>query len=54
MGHPASHVCENLTVPVTAENLFFNATPVGENFMTVDPGKLPSINIPSQSVTGVH
>ena len=31
-------VCENLTVSVTAENLFFNGTPASEDFMTVEPG----------------
>ena len=30
--------CENLTVSVTAENLFFNGTPASEDFMTVEPG----------------
>ena len=30
--------CENLTVSVTAENLFFNGIPATEGFMTVEPG----------------
>ena len=30
--------CENLTVFVTAENLFFNGTSASEDFMTVEPG----------------
>ena len=33
--HPA---CENLTVSVTAENLFFNGTTASRVFMTVEPG----------------
>ena len=43
--HPAITVeapnlpaCENLTVSVTAENLFFNGTAAIEYFMTVEPG----------------
>ena len=43
--HPTSTVeapnlpgCENLTVSVTAENLFFSGTPASEDFMTVEPG----------------
>ena len=30
--------CENLTVSVTAEKLFFNGTPASEYFMTEEPG----------------
>ena len=30
--------CENLTVSVTAENLFFNGTSASQAFMTVEPG----------------
>ena len=30
--------CENLTVSVTTENLFFNGTSASEDFMTVEPG----------------
>ena len=30
--------CENLTVSVTAENLFFKGTTASEDFMTVEPG----------------
>ena len=30
--------CENLTVSVTAENLFFNGTAASQAFMTVEPG----------------
>ena len=30
--------CDNLTVSVTAENLFFNGTSASEYFMTVEPG----------------
>ena len=30
--------CENLTVSVIAENLFFNGASVSEYFMTVEPG----------------
>ena len=30
--------CENLTVSVTAENLFFNGTTASKDFMTVEPG----------------
>ena len=43
--HPTSTVeapnlpaCENLTVSVTAENLFFNGTAAIKTFMTVEPG----------------
>ena len=35
---PNLPACENLTVSVTAENLFFNGTPASEEFMTVEPG----------------
>ena len=35
---PNLPACENLTVSVTAENLFFNGTPAREDFMTVEPG----------------
>ena len=35
---PNLPACENLTVSVTAENLFFNGTPASEDFMTVEPG----------------
>ena len=35
---PHLPACENLTVSVTAENLFFNGTTASENFMTVEPG----------------
>ena len=35
---PNLPACENLTVSVTAENLFFNGTPAMEDFMTVEPG----------------
>ena len=30
--------CENVTVSVRAENLFFNGTPASEDFMTVELG----------------
>ena len=30
--------CENLTVFVRAENMFFNGTSASEDFMTVEPG----------------
>ena len=43
--HPTSTVeapnlpaCENLTVSVTAENLFFTGASVSEDFMIVEPG----------------
>ena len=35
---PNLPACENLTVSVTAENLFFNGTTASEDFMTVGPG----------------
>ena len=35
---PNLPACDNLTVSVTAENLFFNGTSVSEYFMTVEPG----------------
>ena len=35
---PNLPACENLTVSVTAENLFFNGTSARNNFMTVEPG----------------
>ena len=35
---PNLPACENLTVSVTAENLFFNGTTASEDFMTVEPG----------------
>ena len=35
---PNLPACENLTVSVTAENLFFNGPPASEDFMTVEPG----------------
>ena len=35
---PNLPACENLTVSVTAENLFFNGTSSWEDFMTVEPG----------------
>ena len=35
---PNLPACENLTVSVTAENLFFNGTSASEDFMTVEPG----------------
>ena len=35
---PNLPACENLTVSVTAENLFFNGTPANEDFMTAEPG----------------
>ena len=35
---PNLPACENLTVSVTAENLFFNGIPASEDFMTVEPG----------------
>ena len=35
---PNLPACENLTVSVTAENLFFNGTPAREDFSTVEPG----------------
>ena len=35
---PNLPACENLTVSVTAENLFFNGTAAIETFMTVEPG----------------
>ena len=36
---PNLPACENLTVSVTAENLFFIGTPASEDFMTVEPGQ---------------
>ena len=35
---PNLPACENLTVSVTAENLFFNETSASDYFMTVEPG----------------
>ena len=35
---PNLPACENLTVSVTAENLFFNGTTASQAFMTVEPG----------------
>ena len=35
---PNLPACENLTVSVTAENLFFNGTRAIKEFMTVEPG----------------
>ena len=35
---PNLPACENLTVSVTAENLYFNGTAAIETFMTVEPG----------------
>ena len=35
---PNLPACENLTVSVTAENLFFNGTSASEDLMTVEPG----------------
>ena len=35
---PGLPACENLTVSVTAENLFFNRTTANKDFMTVEPG----------------
>ena len=35
---PNLPACENLTVSVTAENLFFDGTSPWEDFMTVEPG----------------
>ena len=35
---PNLPACENLTVSVTAENLFFNGTTASEDLMTVEPG----------------
>ena len=35
---PNLPACENLTVSVTAENLFFNGTNASRVFMTVEPG----------------
>ena len=35
---PNLSACENLTVSVTGENLFFNGTPASVDFMTVEPG----------------
>ena len=35
---PNLPACENLTVSVTAENLFFNGTAANQTFMTVEPG----------------
>ncbi len=40
MEAPNLPACENLTVSVTAENLFFNGTTASEDFMTVKPGGL--------------
>ena len=37
---PNLPACENLTVSVTAENLFFNGLPASEDFLTVEPGWL--------------
>ena len=36
---PDLPACENQTVSVTAENLFFNGTSASEYFMTVEPGR---------------
>ena len=33
---PKLPACENLTESVTAENLFFNGTPVSVDFMTIE------------------
>ena len=38
MEAPNLPACENLTVSVTAENLFFNGTNASQAFMTVEPG----------------
>ena len=35
---PNLPACENLTVSVTAENLFFSGTSASVDFMTVEPG----------------
>ena len=35
---PNLPACENLTVSVTAENLYFNGAPAMGDFMTVEPG----------------
>ena len=35
---PNLPACDNLTLSVTAENLFFNGTSVSETFMTVESG----------------
>ena len=35
---PNLPACENLTVSVTTENLFFIGTTASEDFMTVEPG----------------
>ena len=35
---PNLPACENLTVSVTAENLFLNGTPASEDFLTAEPG----------------
>ena len=35
---PGLPVNLNLTVSVTAQNLFFNGTPASKDFMTVEPG----------------
>ena len=35
---PNLPACENLTVSVTAKNLFFIGTTASEDFMTVEPG----------------
>ena len=35
---PNLPACENLTVSVTAENLFFNQTTSSQAFVTVEPG----------------
>ena len=37
---PNLPACENLTVSVTAKNLFFNGTTASQAFMTVEPGQL--------------
>ena len=37
---PKLPACENLTVSVTAENLFFNGTPVSVDFMTIELARL--------------
>ena len=42
---PNLPACENLTVSVTAENMFFNGTPASEEFMTVEPGWLQCLGI---------
>ena len=37
---PNLPACDNLTVSVTAENMFFNGIAASQAFMTVEPGQL--------------